>query len=216
MITYNNMENVLVELKINEDEENGVSTISFVENPAIEKDFIYFSNDEIVKMQDVNNEKRIVTGIAMIPDKKILRRTADGQDYFVFFSKETVKRSSELFLMRSNHTGTTLEHNKFIPDGVSVVESWIVDNPQQDKSMSLGFKDVPKGAWMVSYKVDNDEVWENIKSGKVLGFSIEGTYTSNIVKDESDLEMSCLEVLDSCMSDDEIVKRIKQLLNIEK
>tara|TARA_R110001632_G_scaffold24676_2_gene68536 strand:+ start:122 stop:748 length:627 start_codon:yes stop_codon:yes gene_type:complete len=203
------MTEVLVELKINEDSDNGVSTISFVENPAIEEDFMYFSEDKIIKMQEVDTEKRIVTGIAMIPDKKILRRTADGQDYFVFFSKETVKRSSELFFMRSNHTGVTVDHNKFIPEGVTVVESWIVENPEIDKSLHLGFKEVPVGSWIVSYKVDNDELWQQIKEKKVLGFSIEGTYKPTIAKDDTTLEMECLEILDSCMSDEEIVKAIQ-------
>ena len=206
------MKEVLVELKINEENDNGVTTISFVENPALQEDFMYFSNDEIIKMQDVDSEKRIVTGIAMIPDKKILRRTADGEDYFVYFSKETVKRSSELFFMRSNHVGATVDHNKFIPNGVTVVESWIVDNPELDKSMHLGFKSVPEGSWIVSYKVDNDELWKQIKEKKVLGFSIEGTYKPTIAKDDTKLEMECLEILDSCMDDEEIVKAIKAKL----
>jgi|TARA_R110000787_G_scaffold65826_5_gene148025 hypothetical protein len=208
------MSELLVELKINEDNDNGVSTISFVENPAIQEDFMYFSNEEIIKLQDVDNEMRIVTGLAMIPNKKILRRTADGKDYFVFFSNETVKRSSELFLMRSNHKGTTVNHDKFIPDGVTVVESWIVDNPKLDKSIHLGFKDVPQGSWMVSYKVDNDELWNDIKNKKVLGFSIEGTYKPVEFKSDEALEMECIEILDSCMSDEEIVSAIKKKLEL--
>jgi len=209
------MKEVIVELKINEDSDNGVSTISFVENPAIQEDFMFFNSDEVVKMQDLDSEKRIVTGIAMIPDKKILRRTADGQDYFVYFSKETVKRSSELFFMRSNHTGATISHSKFIPDGVTVVESWIVENPKLDKSLHLGFKSVPEGSWIVSYKVDNDELWQQIKDKKVLGFSIEGTYKPEISKDDTKLEMECLELLDSCMNDDDIIKAIKQKLELK-
>ncbi len=209
------MEQAIFELKINEEEENGVHTISFVENPAIESDFMYFSEEEAIKMQEVDNDKRIVTGLVMIPNKKILRRAANGEEYFVFFSEETVRRSSELFFMRSNHTGATLDHNKFIPEGVTVVESWIVENPTVDKSLHLGFKEVPNGSWMVSYKVDNDELWQQIKEEKVLGFSIEGTYKPTLSKDEEELELACLEILDSCtMSDSEIIEAIKAKLEL--
>ena len=85
--------------------------------------------------------------------------------FYVYFSKDTVKRASELFFMNGNQNNATLEHNMEI-NGLTVVESWIVENPKMDKSKMYGFE-VPEGTLMISMKVENDEVWNDyVKEGK--------------------------------------------------
>jgi len=180
------MDYKVYELFIEEDSEfSGVEAISIVEEPAIEEDFVALKAHKI-EMAEVNTDKRILMGPALIPDKKIYRRN-DEEEYYIFFSKDTVRKASELFLARGNQNNSTLEH-EYNLNGLSVVESWIVEDPEKDKS-ALYNLNVPKGTWMVSVKVNNEEVWEEfVKTGKVKGFSIEGYFSDNSNRPKEDVE----------------------------
>lgn len=200
------MEKELVyELVMNtENEESGVDAISFVENPAIKVDFMCFNEDTVqYSFKELDTEKRIVVGAAMIPNQKIVRKDAKGNKYFVFFSEDTVRACMEKYFKMSNQTSGTVEHNYKV-EGVTVVESWIVEDPKMDKSIALGFSELPKGSWMCTYKVDNDEVWEDIKSGKMQGFSVEGFFAAK--KEEFSEEVEVI------VNEDELVADIKALL----
>tara|TARA_R110002072_G_scaffold128500_1_gene266291 strand:+ start:492 stop:1139 length:648 start_codon:yes stop_codon:yes gene_type:complete len=184
---------ILIELFIDEaDKENGLDIISFVSAPAIEKDFMHFNSEvDNFKFKSTDEEKRIVTGPAMIPNQEIVRMDAEGKPYFVFFTSETIEKAQEVFAKYGKTKATNFEHEESNLDGATVVESWIVKDPKNDKSNALGF-DVPANTWMVSYKVDNDELWAKVKNGEVSGFSIEGVFSKNIVKmseDEIDLDI---------------------------
>ena len=103
-------------------------------------------------------------------------------------------------------------------DGVTVVESWIVTDPQNDKSNALGFKDIPKNTWMVSYKVDNNELWEKVKSGEVQGFSIEGVFSKNIIemnKDEQDTSFKDIQDIlnNDGISEDEMFDKLSEVIS---
>ena len=129
-------------------------------------------------------------GAALIPNKPIFRK-GDDEDYYVYFSNETVRKASELFFKNGNQNNATLEHNLDI-NNLTVVESWIVENTEKDKSAIYGL-DVPVGTWMISMKVNNSEIWNDfVKTGKVKGFSIEGYFadkaTIQASKDESEIE----------------------------
>ena len=206
------MSELLVELKVNEDDETGVNIISFVESPAINVDFMYFNDKKTERFKTVDEDQRIVVGAAMLPNEKIIREDADGKPYFVYFSEETIKQCSELYFKRSNQNGANVEHTEDVFSDVTVVESWIVDNPSMDKSKHLGYEDIPTGAWFVSYKVENDELWQKVKAGEVLGFSVEGLFTQEI-KDEN-VEQQMNDILDSCISDEEkiieLAKKVEQ------
>ena len=170
------MENLdIFELFIDEENEwGGIEAISIVENPAIEEDFIALKSQE-VKLAEVNAEKRILMGAALIPNKKIYRRNGE-QEYYIHFSEETVRKASQLFLSRGKQNNSTLEHEVEL-GGLSVVESWIIEDEVQDKSRKYNLN-MPVGTWMVSVKVNNDEIWEEfIKTEKVKGFSIEGFFS---------------------------------------
>lgn len=192
----------IVELIIDEKEDlSGVEAISVVEFPAIEENFIALNQQ--LQLAKVDDEKRILMGAALIPNKNIYRRNGEDE-YYIFFSDATVKKASELFLMNSNQNNATLEHQKKIND-LSVVESWIVEDTEMDKSKKYGLN-APVGTWMVSMKVNNDTIWNDfVKTGKVKGFSIEGYFADK-------LEMSL-----QLEKEEELLNKIKDIiLNNEK
>jgi hypothetical protein len=179
------------ELVLDEDKLlHGIDAISIVEHPAIEEDFITMSKEHKFEFKEVDNQKRILMG-AMIPEKPIYRR--DGEDeYYVFFTKETIRRASELYLMNGKQGNATLEHQEKI-SGLSLVESWIIEDPEKDKSRAYGLE-YPVGTWMVSMKVNNEDIWEEyVKSGKVKGFSIEGWFMQRESTIEINTELSRIE-----------------------
>ena len=163
----------IVELILDEEDAIGIEAISVVESPAIEEDFIALKNQEF-KLAEVDKEKRILMGAALIPNKPIYRRNEDNE-YYIYFSRDTVRKASELFFINGNQNKSTLEHQMPLT-GLSVVESWIVEDKEKDKTKHYDME-VPVGTWMVSMKVLNDDVWNNyVKTGKVKGFSIEGYF----------------------------------------
>ena len=177
----------IFELIIDEDAEVfGVDAISLVEQPAIQSDWIAMKSQEVqFKTQDAS--KRIVMGAALIPDKPIYR-SKDGKEFYVYFSKKTVRRAMELYFKHQNQGNATLEHQHPVLDSY-VVESWIVEG-EQDKSRAHGL-DVPEGSWMVSMKIENDTLWDDyITTGKVKAFSIEGFFSNRFEAEKlSDEEM---------------------------
>ena len=206
------MKDLVIELKVNEDDDTGVDIISFVESPAIEVDFMYFSKKKIERFKTVDAEKRIVSGAAMLPNEKIIRFDADDNPYFVYFSEETVRKCAELYFKRSKQTTTNVNHSsEAVTSGVTVMESWIVENPDMDKSKHLGYDDIPVGSWFISYKVDNDELWDKVKSGEVLGFSVEGLFTQEV--EQEDMEVEINKILDSDMSREDKLDALKKKLN---
>ena len=162
------------------DEENneiGIEAISVVENPAIEEDFIAL-NSNIIELAEADKEKKLLVGALLIPNKPIYRRSGD-EEYYIYFSKDTVVKASQMYLMNGNQSKATLEHDHEI-NGLTLVESWIVEDEVHDKSRKFGMN-VPVGTWMGSVKVNNDEVWNDfVKTGKVKGFSIEGYFADKM------------------------------------
>ena len=178
----------IIELILDDELElNGIEAISVVENPAIESDFIALKSQD-VKLAEVNTEKRLLMGALLIPNKPIYRRNGEDE-YYIYFSKDTVLKASQKYLMSNNQHNATMEHQYDI-SGLTLVESWIVEDEVHDKSRKYGL-DVPVGTWMGSVKVNNDEVWNDyVKTGKVKGFSIEGYFVDKMERPNENLEMS--------------------------
>lgn len=169
----------IIELFIDEENDlNGIEAISIVEYPAIEEDFYAFNKEGKLELAKVDEEKRILMGAALIPNKKIYR--SNGEDeWYIFFSENTVRKASELFLSKGKQNNSTLEHEVEI-QGLSVVESWIIEDDVKDKSRKYNLN-MPVGTWMVSVKVNNDEIWEEfVKTKRVKGFSIEGFFSDKL------------------------------------
>ena len=177
-----------IELIIDEQmAEEGINAISLVEFPAIEENFVALSKDQHkVEFKTLNEEKRIIVGLALVPNKLIYRRKGD-YEYNITFSKETVRKASELYLKRLKNNNTTLEHQE-LTSGVSVIESWIVEDPIKDKTSLYGLN-AKDGDWAVVMKIDNDAVWQDVKDGKYLGLSIEGIFSEgeDLSKDIEDM-----------------------------
>jgi len=167
----------IVELILDEEQEIGIEAISVVENPAIEEDFIALKSQEF-KLAEVDKEKRILMGALLIPNKPIYRRNGEDE-YYIYFSKDTVLKASQMYLMQGKQNNSTLEHQYQI-NGLSLVESWIVEDKVHDKSVKYGM-DLPLGTWVGSVKVNNEQIWnEFVKTGKVKGFSIEGYFADKM------------------------------------
>jgi hypothetical protein len=201
----------IIELILDEENEEmvGIEAVSIVENPAIESDFIALADQEI-KLAKVDDEKRIVMGAALIPNKPIFRKRNDTM-FYVYFSEDTVRRSSELFFQNGNQSNATLEH-QMKANGLTVVESWIVEG-EQDKSRIYGL-DVPKGTWMISMKIEDEKLWSEIKEGKKYkGFSIEGYFAdkASIKKSDAKSEMAAIEEEEA----EYMLSNIKNLLSNE-
>jgi hypothetical protein len=169
----------IIELVLDETQSlNGIEAISIVEYPAIEENFVALNSQDRVQFAAQDAEKRILMGAALIPNKPIYRNQ-DGEEFYVYFTSKTIRQAAELFLMRGNQNESTLEHEAKLT-GLSVVESWIIEDEQHDKSRKYGM-DLPVGTWMVSMKVNNDQVWNDfVKTGKVKGFSIEGYFVDKV------------------------------------
>ena len=169
----------IVELLIDEEAAlSGIEAISIVDKPAIDEKFIALSEEKKIQLAEVDKEKKILMGAALVPNRNIFRED-ENDGYYIYFSEDTVRKASELFLVRGNQNQSTLEHQADL-HGLSVVESWIIEDEIHDKSRKYSM-DLPVGTWMVSMKVNNDDVWDNyVKTGLVSGFSIEGYFTDSV------------------------------------
>ena len=195
----------IIELILDEEDfEAGVEAISIVESPAIESDFVALKNQEI-KLAEVDKEKKILMGALLIPDKPIYRNGSEGE-YYIFFSKDTIVKASQMFLQNGNQSNSTLEHNQAL-NGLTLVESWLVEDKAKDKTALYGL-DVPVGTWMGSVKVNNDDVWnEYVKTNKVKGFSIEGYFADKMEAPQEAIEEQMAE---------QLLNQIKTIIKNEK
>lgn len=204
----------LVELLIDETEDIfGIQAISLVANPAIERGWVALNKDNFLSLAKIDEEKRMLVGVALVPEKEIPRYSEEDGEYLVFFSKETIEKAQELFMNSLKNNKATLEHKEDV-SGVSVIETWIKED-DTDKSNLYGFQDVPIGSWFVKMKIYNDEVWEQVKQNKLRGFSIEGYFVDSVVEmqkqDILDLAEECIEC-----EQKEVLDEIKDvLLNAE-
>lgn len=146
--------------------------ISMVEMPAIESDFVALAKEEEEKMQAFleSDERHMVYGAALIPDKDIYRNNGE-QEFYISFTKESIEKMSQDFMKNYRQNEVTLDHEEMAND-ITVTESWLVEDPYKDKANALGIN-VPKGTWMVGMKVNQIDVWERIKNGELKGFSVE-------------------------------------------
>jgi len=200
----------IVELILDEDqEESGIEAISIVESPAIESDFVALNNQEI-KLAEINKEKKILLGALLIPNKPIYRNGTEGE-YYIFFSKDTVVKASQMYLKNGYQNNSTLEHEKAL-NGLTLVESWIVEDEVQDKSRKYGLN-VPVGTWMGAVKVNNNEIWEEyVKTNKVKGFSIEGYFADRMEQPKEAIAEEMSKEEKASKEEEEILNKIKAIL----
>lgn len=172
-------EKPLLRLEIN-GEEDGIKIISLVEFPAVERNFIQLSKE--VKLS-LNDEKKELLGVVLIPDMPIYRRDKQGE-YYITFSAESIRKIAIDFYRKLNVNMADVEHNHNIENGITYFQSMIVD--KDNGICPAAFKDLPNGTWIVGCKVENDKVWEAVKSGEVKGFSIDGYFHTEEEKQEDE------------------------------
>ena len=192
--------------------------ISLVSEPAIEVDFIHMSKDEEEKQQVFleKNEKYLVYGPALIPDKDIYRNNGE-QEYYLSFSKESIEKMAQDYMKDFRQYNVSLQHEDKV-DEVCMVESWIVSDSYKDKSNALGFT-VPEGTWMVAMKVNNVETWNKIKEGELRGFSVESLVSleefnkqnnDNMEVNNESFWKPLTEVISECFTSPKIEEKVEE------
>ena len=202
----------IVELILDEDQDTiGIDAISIVESPAIESDFVALNQQEI-KLAEVDKDKKILLGALLIPNKPIYRNGEEGE-YYIFFSKDTIVKASQMYLQNGYQNKSTLEHSKAL-EGLTLVESWIVEDEVNDKSRKYGLN-VPVGTWMGAVKVNNDEVWnEYVKTNKVKGFSIEGYFADKMERPKESVKEDMGKTME--VEAAELLSKIESIVKGEK
>ena len=164
-----------LEISTDLNDQSEVDFVALVDNPAIQRNFLAFNEHKEFKFEIQSEEKQIISGPLMLADTPIYRNDGNGE-YYVVFSKDTIKKIAQKYFKKGYQNNVNLMHDSGqVMDGVTMFESWIVDEKRGIKPMK-GFEDVKEGSWFGSFKVENEEVWNMIKDGKVKGFSVEGIF----------------------------------------
>jgi hypothetical protein len=194
------------EAVFNEKEVDGVFGISLVNDPAMEGVFVALKKQAEIKFAEVDAEQRILMGLVLEPNKPVYRNQ-NGEEFNIVFNEKTVKDLSYGFFKSNSHKNSTVEHNqKGKIEGVTFVESWIVQDSEKDKSANFGFN-YPKGSWLATMKVDNDDIWDNyVKTGKVKGFSIDAMLSLKEINLKSHKEMT----------NDDLFTKLSEILGLKK
>lgn len=178
------MENIpIFELLLEDENKDGVVGVSLVDSPAIGENFVMLSNEEknriTINLEKGDLKRQVLTGPALIPNIIIPRK-----GYNITFSADTIRKISENFLIQNKQNNVDLQHKLNVND-VYLIESWIVEDETNDKIYTLGYtkEQVPQGTWCVSFKVKNNELWqEYLSSGILKGFSITGSFSEREIK----------------------------------
>jgi hypothetical protein len=142
----------------------------------------------------IDEDQRIVLGPVLIPNQKILRMDENGNPYYVFFRKDTIKKIAEKWFRDHNQNRTDIDHNQKKTEENTLLESWISESEEHDKSVLHGFK-LPIGTWFVSYRINDEDTWGKIKRGEIQGFSMEGQFYEKFL--QMSLEKEIIDIISS-------------------
>ncbi|MDR2950712.1 MAG: XkdF-like putative serine protease domain-containing protein [Prevotella sp.] len=217
-IIKNNMINrdlPLYKCEIKDDDDTGIYAMSFVDYPAVEVDFIALSKVSEHKLH-LNQDKQILTGAILIPDQ-IIYRNDNGYEYNISFDADQIEKISHKMMKNSIvlHS-TTHQHQSELSDNY-LIEMWIIEDPDNDKSNALGFKNLPKGTMMASYKITDNDYWLNeVKTGNVNGFSLEGYFYDNKVNLKKDKEKLSIKenIVEMQKENTSLINRILKAINM--
>jgi hypothetical protein len=200
-----------------EDADSGVFALSLVQNPAIEANWVYFSKEGKAQIQfaTIDNDKRTIVAPVLIPDLQILRIDSEtGEEYKVYFTKETVEQLAQKYLKDGYQNKATYEHSETIDGDVTVVESWVSKSATKDKSSLYFNRSFPVGTWFVTMKVNDEQLWqEYVKTGVVKAISLEGIFDHKLVK-ASKMESIMEKEIDELTEEEAtiVLSKIKQIL----
>jgi hypothetical protein len=173
MGTFSNMELPLYKIVVNEDDDTGVEFVSLVDKPAIKKDFLLFNEQRKFSIQ--SEEKRIITGPAMLANKPIYRFDDARGEYYVVFDADTIWTIAKKMARKAMYNAVNTDHATPVNEGVYMIEMYFIDRAR-GVNPPVGFEDAEDGSMFVTYLVDNNEVWEKVKAGEWKGFSVEGLF----------------------------------------
>tara|TARA_R110002110_G_scaffold294520_1_gene508491 strand:- start:589 stop:1161 length:573 start_codon:yes stop_codon:yes gene_type:complete len=165
----------VIYLTIDENDEAGVDAIALVDNPAIERQWMAFAKNKAHKFEITNEEKRVISGPLMISDFPIFRIDDNGKEYYVVFNADTIRKIVYKY-MKEGRTNSVNEMHETALDGVFMFESFIIDDR---KKTPKGYEELPEGSWFGSFRVENDDVWQQVKEGDFKGFSVEGLFSED-------------------------------------
>jgi len=180
---------------------SGVNAISLVDKPAIDSNWIALAKQTKFEFKEIDEQKHILMGAALIPNKPIYR-SMEGNEFYIMFSKDTIRLASELFFKNGKQSETTQQHEVTLK-GNTVVESWIKEDMEKDKSAIYGLSD-PVGTWMISMKIEDKKTYEKAKNGELNGFSIEGLFHPQLREELSDVSHN--------LSDQQKIDEIRKIL----
>jgi hypothetical protein len=163
-------------IRVNDEDITGIDAISLVDMPAVEKNFLCFSEEKQPVKMKFDNSKHIITGVVCLADTPIYRYNERMGEYYVVFTKETIEKMVEKFAKMDLFKSVNLQHDdKQFVDDVYMIESYITN---KERGISPAeFSDIPDGSWIASYKIDNESLWDEIINGdKLNGFSLQGMF----------------------------------------
>ena len=179
---------------INEDDKLGMDAISLVEYPAVEVDFLAFSNEKM-DFTKFDDEKREITGVVCLADTPILRKNDKFGIHAILFEKDMIKQMMLRYFKNGLNNQVNIEHQGPMIEGLTMIESYIKDTKRNIAPVE--FQDVPDGSWLATFKVENDEVWNQIKEEHTLrGFSLQGYFQYG-----SEVTLSAADDYDSWLED---------------
>jgi hypothetical protein len=176
---------------------DGLTQVSLVQSPAIEEDFHFFSaQKDPLAFAIESEERRLITGPAMIAEKPIMRKSESGETYYVKFSKETIRKAVKLWALQNKYNAVNAEHANPV-GGVYLMESWVTDE-SRGIAAPKAWAEAADGSWFLTYYVENDQVWQDVKDGKFRGFSIEGYFTDKPAQAEEETMSAIAAILAKC------------------
>ena len=189
----------IYELKFDENK-NKMHRVSVVEDPTVGDGIVFFNNETPDVLFFANDEKQIFYSVVMRPNQLIFRKNIKGENAKVFYTPETVEKMQQAYFKNNGNKETNLNHKDNLTEGIYPFESWIVQNSEVDKSKDLSLS-VKNGDWVMAYKVENPELWQDVKSGKIGGLSIESSFmfeekmstNTNFIKMNTEKKKSFLE-----------------------
>lgn len=153
------------------DDESGINIMSLVDYPAVESNFVCFAENEKAIKLATDEERHILTGVAMVPNLPIYRRDAEFGEYYITFTRDVIERIAIKFFREHCTTSINLDHDVMV-DSCTIFESYLINHKRG--IVPAEFSDYPDGTWIISTKVDDPELWSAIREGRYNGYSVEG------------------------------------------
>lgn len=189
-----------------ESPDDGIYTISLVDNPAIETGFMKFKKTKQIQFSIVNSDKHIILGPVMRANFPIYRFNEEIGEYYIKYTPEVIRKMTEKLLSDNTFNNISLMHNGKLISGIKLTQLFIKDS---ERGLApAGFDDIEEGSLFAEYKVEDEDLWNKIKAGEFLGFSLEGLFT--IDKEEN--KQKYTKIYKSMMN--KILKFMKSLIKL--